>query len=344
MLVFLAALAAVTLAAPATHAQEVLAIHPAQTPGDLKLDEILSIGSLAGEHDAFGRVTDVALDGRGRILVADDFGRHYKVFDPSGSYLATVGRRGEGPGEFEGPWSIAVGTEDSVFVWDYQRARISVFSGEHGWGRDVRLPPAWMVNTMIPRPDGTLVLAAFGRDDRFPVKVLGPDGTILSKGGMPIEAPNLYGFEDSLLGGFLAPTGSGYVHTTKSPYELTFLDEELVPVRVCRGPPGLTTDPRDVLDVTERGVGIRWGEYRHSVSILPLGDGMFLNTIRDPGDDWTKLQVVTDRCELVADLELGASLTPAVARGDLLVVTRRSDYDEVVIYRMSLEGAPDASR
>lgn len=125
---------------------------------------------------------------------------------------------------------------------------------------------------------------------------------------------------------------------------LSFLDEQLDPVRVCHGPRDLTTDPADVVDVVEDGVVIRWGEYRHSVSILPLGDGTYLNAFLDPGDDWTLLHVVTESCELLAELEVAVSLTPKVARGNLIAATRRTDYHEVVIYRISLEGGAESSR
>ena len=43
-----------------------------RVPGAIELEEVLSIGSLSGEHDAFGRVTGIAVDSRGRILVADE--------------------------------------------------------------------------------------------------------------------------------------------------------------------------------------------------------------------------------------------------------------------------------
>lgn len=153
-------LATLTLA-PTTHAQETRTIRPTEPQADLQLEEILSIGSLSGEHDAFGRLGDIALDSHGRILVADRQGPHFKVFDPSGTYLATVGRRGEGPGEFASPSGISVGPGDSIFVGDTERGLVSVFSPDYDWVRDLRISPAWQVNSMIPRSDGTLVVAAF---------------------------------------------------------------------------------------------------------------------------------------------------------------------------------------
>ena len=339
MILLMAALVALALAPPSVLGQETSIIRPAESQARLRLEEVLSIGSMFGEHDAFGNVTGVAVDNRGRIVVADDLGHHFKVFEPSGAYLATVGRRGEGPGEFSGPWTVAVGPADSVFVYDFRRSLISVFSPEYDWVRDVRVSPAWLVNSMVPLPDGSVVVAAFERGARFPVMTLDPDGTIVARGGMPIDAPNLYGFEDSLLGGYLTHYDAGYVHTTKSPFMLSFLDEQLNPIHACHGPRGLTTDPADVLDVTERGVGIRWSEYIHAVSILPLGRRLFLNTILDSAADKRKLHVVTDRCELVAELETDVPLIPYAVRGDLLAGVRTYDYDEIVIYRITLERA-----
>ena len=330
-------LVALPLVAPTIHAQESARIRPSESQKQLRLEEVLSIGSLTGEHDAFGRVRGVALDSRGRILVADAFGHHFKVFDRSGAYLATVGRRGEGPGEFGAPSGIAVAPGDSVFIWDTERSLVSVFSPDHDWVRDIRIPPSWQVNSMIPRSDGTLVVAAFTPGERFPVRVLGPDGSILQRAGMPIDAPDLYGFEASLLGGRLTQTGSGYIHSTKSPYMLTFLDEQLNTVRVCNGPRELTTDPSDVVDKVDDGVSIRWGEYVHSIAILPLGEGLFLNAFIDPGDDWTRLHVVNNSCELVSELEVDVVLLPKVVHGGLVATVRSTDYHEVVLFRVVLE-------
>ena len=191
---------------------------------------------------------------------------------------------------------------------------------------------------MIPRPDGTVVLASFARGDRFPVKVLGTDGEIEHRAGIPIDPPDLYGFEASLLGGRLAQAGPGYVHTTKSPYMLTFLDEQLNTVRVCNGPRELTTDPADVVFADDRGAEIRWGDYVHSIAILPLREDRFLVAFIDPGDDWTRLHVVNEQCELVSELEVDVVLLPKVAQGDLVAAVRSTDYHEVVIFRVIMEG------
>ena len=52
------------------------------TPG---LVEVLRIGSLDGTCDAFGEATSIAVDGDGRIYVADRQASEIHVFSPTGS-------------------------------------------------------------------------------------------------------------------------------------------------------------------------------------------------------------------------------------------------------------------
>lgn len=75
---------------------------------------------------------DVAADGR--IFVAD-FGNHrIQVFGPDGAYLETLGRRGQGPGEFQfATYVILEIAGGRIFVSDRGNRRLSVWStgGEH---------------------------------------------------------------------------------------------------------------------------------------------------------------------------------------------------------------------
>ena len=77
-------------------AQDVTRIRPVSaptgrpaSPGHLMLEEVFAIGSLQGEHDAFGRVMDIAVDRRGRIYVADDAQRHIKGWAGRYRHLTT---------------------------------------------------------------------------------------------------------------------------------------------------------------------------------------------------------------------------------------------------------------
>ena len=180
----LAAVIATSLWAVPASSQEVQPVHRAEGADawSLRLEEVLAIGSMEGDQ-SFGRIMDIAWDGRDRILVADDLGSHIKVFGSDGSYVGTIGRAGEGPGEFSQPWQIAVDPSDSLYVWDAGHSRIMVFSPDHHFTRSFLISPAWVVASMeVPAPD-RLLLAAFGTGETLPIKVLDKDGAVLREAG-----------------------------------------------------------------------------------------------------------------------------------------------------------------
>lgn len=59
------------------------------------------IGVTDGDSDhLLGRIVGVASDGAGVTYVADEMGSSVRAYDPTGTYLGTVGAEGDGPGEF----------------------------------------------------------------------------------------------------------------------------------------------------------------------------------------------------------------------------------------------------
>ena len=67
----------------------------------------------------------IAVDGEGRLYVADARPAAVKVFKADGSLLRVVGREGGGPGEYRNPWIAARGNR--VVVHDPAQSRTSVF-------------------------------------------------------------------------------------------------------------------------------------------------------------------------------------------------------------------------
>jgi hypothetical protein len=79
--------------------------------GQIKLDlgEELRIGKEGDEQSQFFRIMDVGVDPSGRIYVVDARNFRVQVFDPAGAFLRTIGRQGQGPGEFEMPTAVCFG-------------------------------------------------------------------------------------------------------------------------------------------------------------------------------------------------------------------------------------------
>ena len=107
--------------APAAEAREGIVEHT--------IDE-----SAAGEGDSsdayiFARVSGMVTDGKGRLYVADSRTEDVRVFGADGRFLHRIGRKGQGPGEFDGPCCLALRDDDrTLWVRDGGNARYVAFS------------------------------------------------------------------------------------------------------------------------------------------------------------------------------------------------------------------------
>lgn len=92
------------------------------------LEEDLRIGTVEGTGpDLFGEITDLAVDGYGRIYVLEGQAQEIRVFNPDGSFLRTIGRKGGGPGEFKRAAGLRWDPQGNLWVIDSGNARYSVF-------------------------------------------------------------------------------------------------------------------------------------------------------------------------------------------------------------------------
>jgi hypothetical protein len=77
-----------------------------------------------GEHpsaDSIGEVSGLAMDGDGTVYVSDFLATKVWVFDRDGWPLPGIGRKGEGPGEFEAPTGLGIGPDGRLYVRDVYR-------------------------------------------------------------------------------------------------------------------------------------------------------------------------------------------------------------------------------
>lgn len=63
----------------------------------------------------------------GRILVANSGTQELRVFDSAGRYLSSIGRKGQGPGEFEGSLQVRSGGTGRFTVADDNLQRVTTF-------------------------------------------------------------------------------------------------------------------------------------------------------------------------------------------------------------------------
>jgi len=83
------------------------------------LEEELTIGEAKGpEEYMFSQIIDVGVDDEESIYILDFLEAHIKVFNKSGEYLRTVGRRGQGPGEIQRAINIYITPGNEILIND----------------------------------------------------------------------------------------------------------------------------------------------------------------------------------------------------------------------------------
>ena len=129
----------------------------------LDLEEELRIGKEGDERTQFYRVRDIHADPQGNIYVDDMSNGRIQVFDPQGAFLRTIGRPGQGPGEFENPTLIRFGgREGRLHVMDrYQR--INLFDGQGLYIRSI-VPERGFIDYFPDAADGFAAIMHAGSD------------------------------------------------------------------------------------------------------------------------------------------------------------------------------------
>ncbi|HDL17456.1 MAG TPA: 6-bladed beta-propeller, partial [Bacteroidetes bacterium] len=94
----------------------------------MKVTRIFSLGSLNAEEEyLFSWVKDIATDRNGNIYACDSRENRIQVYDKSGKYIRTMGRKGKGPGELLRPMAIVVDDRGKIYVQDDLNKRVSIF-------------------------------------------------------------------------------------------------------------------------------------------------------------------------------------------------------------------------
>ncbi len=192
----------------------------------LDIEFIRNIGELDSDDEniLFHQPADIAFDKEGNIYVLDAGNQRIQKFGPDGSYLATIGRQGEGPGELQFPLSLDIDGEGYIYVPDMGNQRIQVYKPDGIADRGIAMNRT-PLGTIRMHPDGRMLqgtggfnvmMGPGGRDeDAGPpplLKVRNPEGEVVEEFGQPKD------FKDMMVNNMgnqyqfaIAPDGSVYV-------------------------------------------------------------------------------------------------------------------------------------
>ncbi|UCC71586.1 MAG: hypothetical protein JSV86_14515 [Gemmatimonadota bacterium] len=124
--------------------------------------EVLRVGVLEGEPEyEFGRISGFVVLSDRRIVVADAMAHELRFFSPEGVHEMTLGREGQGPGEFgDGLFYPTVGPGDTLLVFDRGNQRAQVIAPDGTWLDDYSTLPEdghWFGMVLDAPPSGRLV-------------------------------------------------------------------------------------------------------------------------------------------------------------------------------------------
>lgn len=239
----------------------------------------LDIGVLEGapEYQLYQVRGAVRLDD-GRIVIANGGSHELRLYSPDGEHIESVGREGEGPGEFKGMGSLIRVGGDSLLIWDWNNRRASIFDTGGHFARTFRLEPprdesAW------PYPidlfaDGTLladagrvfmsgeVQSGVSRDSTLYLRY-DRDGVLIDSIGRFPGAESFVASRENFVTvtglAFgrvprIAPAGRGFYYGNSDAYEIGQYGMDGSPRRLIRKPqPNLAVTQADIdLYVEER--------------------------------------------------------------------------------------------
>lgn len=99
---------------------------------EISLEYVKNIGDIESENEnvLFHMPTDIVFDSQGNMYVLD-FGNHrIQKYDSDFNYITTIGRKGQGPGEFVYPQSLDIDDQGYLYVSDPQNNRIQILTPE----------------------------------------------------------------------------------------------------------------------------------------------------------------------------------------------------------------------
>jgi sugar lactone lactonase YvrE len=148
------------------------------------------------ERAAIGRdslllaAQDIAVMQDGSLLVSDKLDYRVKKFTVDGRQAATVGGRGRGPGQFQGPGPIDA-HGDRIAVADFASGRIQLFSVNFDYLRTIRISGA--VSDLCFDGEGKLWVTAVTLDRNRGLFQYDDSGKLLHAVGLKHASGDLFG-------------------------------------------------------------------------------------------------------------------------------------------------------
>jgi hypothetical protein len=127
---------------PVTYTEEIIGnikhihnLQPLWTGKDerISLELVLKYGEFESDNEdlMLHRPADVAVDGNGKLFIADQGNYQIKKFDRQGNLLLSFGQKGQGPRDFLSLNSLFINDKNELFVMDINRTKVFDTNGRY---------------------------------------------------------------------------------------------------------------------------------------------------------------------------------------------------------------------
>ena len=223
---------------------------------DLELD--LEFGNEVDDNYYFYGSVEIDVDSKGNFYVLDHKEIRIHKFGPDGKFIRAVGRKGQGPGEFERPYSIGFDSQDNFYVQESKR--INIFSNKGD--RLATITSRQNVDTIVPFTPNSLLAVHSQYTQKGPSRqlvLIDGSGEILKnfaayqdkistirKGRAIINIGGYHKYKHMLYTSDYSPGYVIYAHSSE--YRLYVIDERrgiAAEIRVDEPPLPLTSKEKD---------------------------------------------------------------------------------------------------
>lgn len=308
----------------------------------LRIEEDLVL--LDSPEAPLGHVRDVAVDSEGNIYLLDTGFDRVRVYSADGGYRTSIGREGEGPGDFSRPACIEIGPDDKIYVAG-SGGTISILDRSGQSAGSIRRKGVTIIRSMAFDETGRLFTSCLDLHEHTVIDVYsgrpGADTYVKSFGeSFAVATGANLGSEAAYGGGFLDVGDDGLLYYVQMAPQLvriyrpdgTLAATHAAGVKESPVPP----DPKPF------GKGVSFGAIPMSTPIVSLPGGRYLVGQGYPSEDGGGYRSVVD----VYDAE-GTRLYTYEHPGPfsvkcrdrqnrIYVLEERDDLQVVVRYRMEL--------
>ena len=164
------------------------------------IELIRKIGDIDSDDEnlCFNQPGDVAVDAKGNIYILDSANARIQKFGMDGKFLISIGRKGQGPGEYMMPDSLDFDAAGRLIVYDPFQLRIQAFTGD---GKETKITTlqgmrvtklrCWTAGAYLTLGPLFAMPQRKGEEAKQPkltlFKAFGPDGKLAGEFGMPVD-------------------------------------------------------------------------------------------------------------------------------------------------------------